>query len=150
VSTVALTILVILAGPQLSEPRCCGPCICDGCNVYEDESMSAKQLVTTSSDLFSGTVVSQGLLECCDTRAEVTFAVLRRWKGADSPRIIIRTAPCKGIYPLLLGHTYLVSALRGPENEPPLFNHCNPPVEASAAYSTMRTLDQIRDTTTHP
>jgi len=87
----------MLASPDVQESWCCGPCICDGCNVYDDELKDTKELLDTkylldtSSQLFFGTVVSQELLACCDSRADVTFSVLRRWKGSDTQRILIRT-----------------------------------------------------------
>jgi hypothetical protein len=106
----ALTLAVASRG-QAEAPakNCCGPCICVGCVQLAGPEL-ARHLLDTSSELFFGTVIAEELLTCCDSRAQITFNVIRRWKGADTPQVRIRTLSCTEIYPFVLGRQYLVSA----------------------------------------
>jgi hypothetical protein len=125
---------------EAQEQDCCGPCDFKACVGGVDEN--AKR----SSELFFGTVVAEELLACCDSRADVTFKVIRRWKGAEIPRVVIRTEACAGLYPFALGRNYLVFA----SGTPPLLSRCFPPHEGTAADQAMAKLDSLREATGGP
>ena len=113
---------------------CCGPCDCKVCVGGLEEN------ATRSSEVFFGTVVAAEVLNCCDVdpRADVTFKVIRRWKGAETPRVVIRTGACTGIYPFTLGRNYLVLA----EGTPPILSACFPPIEGEAGERAIANLDK--------
>jgi hypothetical protein len=113
---------------------CCGPCVEHVC-AEVPEPQRGESLSSSSSDVFLGTVVAQELASCCDERAEVTFKVLRRWKGAETPTFRIRTPSCTA-NSLVLGRTYLVAAT-AMENEPPRPTPCRWPIEETAARPVM-------------
>ncbi len=142
----AQLLLVSLLGSAVQAedpaPGCCGPCICVFC-VQPPLPELAQRLMSSSSELFFGTVVAEQLVSCCDSRAEVTFRVLRRWQGADVPQVHIRTQSCTAIFPFLLGRQYLVAAGKGGEDIA-VIDKCFVPIEGEgAAHSTMAALDKL-------
>ena len=141
-SPVLATFLLLSSNVGAQEPNCCGPCICSVCAKFDDERMAAKWLLDESSELFFGTVIAQELLSCCDSRAAITFRVLRRWKGAEPEVLLVRTPWCMS-FSINLGSHYLVSAISRP-GEPPILNDCYLPVERAASHSIMSQLDKIR------
>lgn len=144
-AVVAWAVLLVSSYAQAeSQARsCCGPCVCVLCNGGPEED-AGKYLLAHSSELFFGTVVAEELLPCCDDRrADVTFKVIRRWKGAEAPQVVVRTQSCTEIYPFILGHSYLISTSAGDgEAKPPVLARCFQPLEAAAAHATMAKLDK--------
>jgi len=145
VSQLALVVM-LLAVPdkQVETPAqsCCGPCVCGICQQLAEPEL-AQYLMDNSSELFFGTVVAEELVACCDRRADITFKVIRRWKGAEQPQVRVRTESCTQIYPFVLGREYLVSASsRG--GDPVEVLRCHPPIEGlGTAYPTISALDKI-------
>jgi hypothetical protein len=131
-AVIASALVIASASVRAESPAtgCCGPCEMKTCvDLHPEEPGTAR--LEQSSELFFGSVVAAEVLTCCenDPRADVTFKVTRRWKGADTPRVTVRTRACTGIYPFALGRDYLVSA----EGTPPVLSGCYPPLEGTAA-----------------
>jgi hypothetical protein len=146
-----VVLMAVTPGSQADAPAqdCCGPCEFRAC-VGPVESELAKYLMDSSSELFFGTVISEELAPCCDRRADVTFRVLRRWKGSDAAQIRIRTPACTQIYAFALQGQYLVSAIAS-AGEPPVLNRCYAPLEGEgAAYPIMSELDKVTSGARHP
>src|SRR5262245_32188487 len=127
-SSAMITFAMQAVHPESQTPSCCGECIDNIC-IQRSDSDTAKNLLSTSSELFFGTVVAQELVSCCNNRADVTFVVDHRWKGAETPRVVIRTWSCSELYPFVLGRKYLISAT-APEYDggPAVLQHCLVPL----------------------
>jgi hypothetical protein len=141
--TVLLIALLGASGPLMpgGQRTCCGPCVEHAC-IPLPEPKIGESLSNSSSDVFLGTVIAQELAACCDERADVTFKVLRRWRGAETPTFRIRTPSCTDHSSLVLGRTYLVSAIPV-KDEPPGPTPCFWPIEEDAARPVMAQLDNL-------
>jgi hypothetical protein len=136
---VALLLVYVSVRVQAQSTSCCGLCEMTTCvDLHPEEPGRAR--LEQSSELFFGSVVAAEVLTCCenDPRADVTFKVTRRWKGADTPRVVVRTRACTEIYPFALGRNYLVSAT----GTPPVLSICFPPLEGTAAEQVLGQLDK--------
>src|SRR6185436_19257581 len=143
-SQLMLAAALLAAAPSEAQPKeeCC-PCVCRNraCIRLPDREQ-AEYLLSSSSELFLGTVVAEELA-CCDSRGDITFQVERRWKGANAPQVRVRTPCCTEIYPFALGRQYLISATSQQGGGPAEMDLCVPPIEGlGTAYPMISALDE--------
>ena len=150
ISSAVLTLTLLPVHPEAQAPSCCGECIDNMCIQWSD-SDAARYLLRTSSELFFGTVVAQELVTCCEHRADVTFMDDLRWKGAEKPRLVVRTWSCSELYPFVLGHKYLISAKPAESaGGPAVLQHCYVPLDGAAAVRVNVELRKLREEGTIP